>query len=128
MLNKEKIAKAIVIIGIISIIIVGTQIKSPREEFSQNNEFLIYLQQHEGAKDVRIFGDYGLQTLVWYGNYTVLDPTSLSLIVLNEGKPFYVNKSSEYYYSVFKKANIEQPNKSTNKWEKYGSIRLLLLM
>ena len=28
----------------------------------------------------------------------------------------------------FKKANIEQPNKSTNKWEKYGSIRLLLLM
>ena len=70
-------------------------------------ELLQYLQS-TNTGDVRIFTDGGISELLcWYGNYTTLTPSSLSFIMLTNGKHLYFNESSGYYHAVFKDAGID---------------------
>lgn len=103
--NKQKIAKIAVVIGIMSLLIIAMT-PSQNSRFDEGHNLLVYLQQHEGTKDVRIFGDSGVDELKWYGNYTMITPACLLYIVINNGEPFQLNKSSDCYFDVFKKLNI----------------------
>lgn len=109
--NKRRIAGMLITILMIAFIIVihfgFVTLYSYQNGFGEHSDVLRYLQQHEGTKDVRIFGDSMLDVVAWYGNYTALTPHHIGFIALNEGKPLYMNETSEYYYEVFKKTGID---------------------
>lgn len=107
-INKTKIAKTMVVVGVASLLLIAVTAYPFVHRFNEGNNLLDYLQQHEGTKDVRIFGDSEVDELDWYGNYTMIGPCwCLSFIELNNGEPFYLNRSSEYYYGVFKRTGIK---------------------
>jgi len=114
-LHKSKMAKIVVIIGIIALLLIAMRPHpSPgRDDFE--NDLLSYLQQREGTKDVRIFGDSEVDALDWYGNYTMMTPSRLLFRVLNNGEPFYLDRGGEYYFNVFKQADIKYVYDSLRK-------------
>lgn len=109
--NKRGIAGIVISVLMIAFIIVihsGLVTLYPYQNgFGEESDMLNYLQLHEGAKDVRIFGDSIPSAAVWYGNYTPMRPHDASFIVLNNGKIIYLNQTSDYYYIVFKKTKID---------------------
>jgi hypothetical protein len=109
--HKKQIVNLLIIILMITFVAIVhvnfVNLYAYKNGFGDQNEILCYLQQHEGRKDVRIFGDDIPIVLTWYGNYTGMRRFDLPFRVLNKGKIFYINETSDYYYTVFKKTGID---------------------
>jgi len=110
--NKRKIANIMIIILMIAFImaikLAPVSFYEYQNGLGEEKNLLNYLQQHEGTKDIRILrGAVAPSSVIWYGNYTIMGPYSLSFIVLNEGKMFYLNETSGYYYTIFNRTGID---------------------
>jgi len=77
----------------------------PWVDFKNQTEVYSYLKSNENRTGLRIYGD-GNYILYWYGNYTVIDPGSITWVTMVNGSLDY-NRDSDYLYRELTKRKID---------------------